>query len=59
MTVGVTSAIPLHVDGGEGDDTARYNGTPGADQISLLRNGTEVAIVNAASGLFETAASRA
>ena len=55
MTVGVTSPIPLHIDGGDGDDTARYNGTAGPDQISLLRNGTEVAVDNPASALFETA----
>ncbi len=54
MTVGVTSAIPLHVDGGEGDDSARYNGSNGSDQIALLRNGTEVAITSPASALFET-----
>ena len=29
MTVGVTSPIQLHIDGGDGDDTARYNGTSG------------------------------
>ena len=29
MTVGVTSPIQLHIDGGDGDDTAHYNGTSG------------------------------
>ena len=29
MTVGVTSPIQLHIDGGDGDDTARYDGTAG------------------------------
>ena len=55
MTVGVTGAIPLHMDGGEGDDTARYNGSNGPDPIALLRNGTEVATTSPASALFETA----
>ena len=55
MTVGVTSPIPLHIDGGDGDDTARYDGTPDADVISILRNGAEVAVDNAASGIFEIA----
>ena len=55
MAVGVVSAIPLHIDGGEGDDTARYNGTAADDQIALLRNGTEVAVTSPASALFETA----
>ena len=55
MTVGVTGAIPLQIDGGEGDDTARYNGSNGPDQIALLRNGTEVATASPASALFETA----
>ena len=40
MTVGVTSPIPLHIDGGDGDDTARYNGTAGADEIAH-RSATE------------------
>ena len=55
VTVGVTGAIPLHMDGGEGDDTAQYNGSNGPDQIALLRNGTEVATTSPASALFETA----
>jgi len=55
MTVGVAAAIPLHMDGGDGDDTARYNGTDAADQIALLRNGAEVAVASPASALFETA----
>jgi Ca2+-binding RTX toxin-like protein len=55
MSVGVASAIPLHMDGGDGDDTAHYGGTAGPDQIALLRNGTEVAVDNPASALFETA----
>jgi hemolysin type calcium-binding protein len=55
MNVGVTGAVSLHVDGGEGDDNARYNGTNGPDQIALLRNGAEVAIDSAGSALFEIA----
>ena len=55
MTVGVTSPIQLHIDGGDGDDTARYDGTPDADVISIVRNGTEVAVDNAASGIFDIA----
>src|SRR4051812_28029436 len=34
MTVGVTSPIPLHFDGGAGQDVGRYNGTSGPDQVS-------------------------
>jgi len=56
MTVGVTSPIPLRIDGGEGDDVARYDGSDQPDQIRILRNGTEVAVDNATSGLFEIAA---
>jgi Ca2+-binding RTX toxin-like protein len=57
MSVGVTSPIPLHIDGGEGDDVARYNGSDDPDQIAILRNGiAQVAVDNATSGLFELAA---
>jgi Ca2+-binding RTX toxin-like protein len=56
LTVGLPSPIPLHVDGGDGDDTARYNGTTGSDEISLARNGSEVAASAPATALFETAA---
>jgi hypothetical protein len=55
MTAGVTSPLPLHADGGDGDDTARYNGTSGPDQIAVVRDGTEVAIDSPGSGLFESA----
>jgi Ca2+-binding RTX toxin-like protein len=54
-TVGVNSPIPLHIDGGEGNDSAHYNGSNGPDQIALLRNGAELAITSPASALFETA----
>jgi hypothetical protein len=56
MSVGVTSPIPLHVDGGDGEDSARYDGSAGPDQIAIARNGTEVAVDSPGSGLFETAA---
>jgi Ca2+-binding RTX toxin-like protein len=35
-----TGADQVGVDGGEGTDTATYNGTPGDDQIGIARNGT-------------------
>jgi Ca2+-binding RTX toxin-like protein len=39
--VGVATSIPVSVDGGSGTDVARYNGTGDADEISVVRNGTE------------------
>ncbi|MDA0160813.1 hypothetical protein OM076_11105 [Solirubrobacter ginsenosidimutans] len=38
-----TGADQVGVDGGEGTDTATYNGTPDDDQIGIARNGTNVA----------------
>ena len=55
MTLGVTSPIPVHVDGGDGDDLARVIGTAGDDQISLARSSaTEVGMEAPATALFET-----
>jgi Ca2+-binding RTX toxin-like protein len=39
----VASSVQAHVDGGEGTDTARFNGTDGNDQVGIARNGTEAA----------------
>ena len=40
--VAVAGAIPFVVDGGDGNDTVRYSGTPAADQIALAPNGAKV-----------------
>src|SRR5262249_4785790 len=43
-TAAVASPIPVHVDGGDGADSAPFSGTAGADSIGIARNGaTEVA----------------
>jgi hypothetical protein len=44
-TFGTTVGLgpqPVDADGGEGNDTARYSGTAGADSIGVFANGTEV-----------------
>jgi hypothetical protein len=55
--VGVTSAVPVHVQGGEGVDAARYVGTSGDDEIGIARDATEAAAFSSASVLFEVDAS--
>ena len=42
------------MDGGEGDDLAKVNGTAGDDQISFARGATEVVMEAPATALFET-----
>ena len=56
IAVGVTSQIPLHFDGGDGDDTAKYNGTDGPDQISIAPNGGQVATFSPGGAVFNSAA---
>jgi Ca2+-binding RTX toxin-like protein len=57
IAVGVASPIPLHVDGGDGVDAARYNGTAGPDEIGIARgSATEVATFTPGGPLFEIAA---
>jgi Ca2+-binding RTX toxin-like protein len=48
LTPGPTS---VNVDGGEGSDTATYNGTAAADTIGIALNGTAVATFTPAGGL--------
>jgi hypothetical protein len=52
----VTSQIPLHFDGGDGDDTAKCNGTDGPDQISIAPNGGQVATFSPGGAVFNSAA---
>jgi hypothetical protein len=56
-TAALTSPIPLHLDGGEGTDSARYNGTNGPDQIGIARaNTTEVATFTNGGPAFDIGA---
>ena len=48
LTPGPTA---VNVDGGEGSDTATYNGTAAADTIGIALNGTAVATFTPAGGL--------
>jgi RTX calcium-binding nonapeptide repeat (4 copies) len=41
--VGVIGPTPVTFDGGEGNDTTAFNGTPGDDQISVTRNAAAAA----------------
>ena len=50
----MTAATPIVVDGGDGDDTARFNGTGGDDQISIVPNGTTAATFAPGSALLDT-----
>jgi Ca2+-binding RTX toxin-like protein len=51
-TATVASPVQVHVDGGEGADTARFNGTDGNDQIGIARNGTEAAVFAPGGAIF-------
>ena len=47
MAVGAASGpATVNFDGGEGADTARYNGTLGDDSIQVVANGLEAAVVS-------------
>ncbi len=48
MAVGSTSGpAPVNFDGGDAQDTARYSGTPGDDEIGVFSNGLEASVVEA------------
>ncbi len=51
-----TGAVQVGADGGEGTDTAIYNGTSGDDEIGIARNGTTVAAFAAGAPTFNVAA---
>ena len=58
ITTGREVAGPesVNVDGGDGDDTVRYDGTEVADSISVLRNGTEVSTIAPLAARLDTTA---
>ncbi len=51
-----TGADQVGVDGGEGTDTATYNGTAGDDAIGIARNGTTAAAFATGAPTFNVAA---
>jgi Ca2+-binding RTX toxin-like protein len=54
--VGVTGPAAINHDGGEGNDTARFNGTADADQIDVFANGTEASVVAPANARLDVTA---
>jgi Ca2+-binding RTX toxin-like protein len=54
--VGVTGPAAINHDGGERNDTARYNGTADADQIDVFANGTEASVVAPANARLDATA---
>jgi Ca2+-binding RTX toxin-like protein len=51
-TAGVTGSTQVTFDGGEGNDTTRFNGTSGDDQIGIARNGTAAATFASPDGVI-------
>ena len=57
MSVGAASGpVPVNFDGGEGGDTARYDGTPGDDVIQVVANGPEAAVLSTGSSRLDVLA---
>jgi Ca2+-binding RTX toxin-like protein len=54
--VGVPGSAPVNVDGGEGNDTAQYNGTAGDDLVEVVANGSEASTVAPATARLDTTA---
>jgi Ca2+-binding RTX toxin-like protein len=54
VAIGIPGPAPVNVDGGEGADVVRYNGTPGPDTVPVIANGTEVSVAEAASARIDT-----
>ncbi len=54
MQVGVTGQVTINVDGGDGEDSATYTGTPAGDLIQIAANGAEVTTVAAGTAQFDT-----
>ena len=54
MDVGVSGPATLNADGGEGADTARYDGSADADSIAVAANGAEVTTSTAVTARFDT-----
>ncbi len=52
--VGVSGPGSVNVDGGDGADTMRYNGTAGDDAIQVVSNGTAVSTVAPATAQLNT-----
>ena len=54
---GRSTALPRYnVDGGDGDDVTRYNGTAVADTIDVVANGLEVSTVSPLASRLDTTA---
>jgi Ca2+-binding RTX toxin-like protein len=59
LTVAVGAAsgpVPVNFDGGGGADTARYNGTPGDDEIQVVANGFEASVVSTGTSRLDVLA---
>jgi Ca2+-binding RTX toxin-like protein len=52
----VSGLATVNADGGEGTDTARYDGTAGADTIAVVANGTEAAVSVTGAARFDSLA---
>jgi hypothetical protein len=54
--VGITGPAEVNLDGGDGADTATYDGTAEPDEIGVVSNGTEVRIAGPATTGVDTTA---
>ncbi len=57
MGVGATSGpAPINFDGGDEQDVATYSGTPGADSIGVVANGSEASVESPGTARFDVIA---
>ena len=57
MALGAASGpVPVNFDGGEGVDSARYNGTAGDDEIPVVANGFEASVAPAGTSRLDVLA---
>jgi Ca2+-binding RTX toxin-like protein len=56
VAFGPALAAPINVDGGEGSDIVRYNGTLGNDELPVFANGVEVTLAPAAAARVDLSA---